>query len=309
MSSCVTWQRISYDKGWTGRNRLKGVDEDASHDERDAISKCNLCDFDEDMDHTLRYCLNAELDTIRIETIAALSTLIIQIHHDKNRILLEEKFAEALRDIATPSGKGYHEGWRAWTGQWTPHLITQLYLKFPLDDNLSQDHKQRLKRTALQVGTILAQGARAIWASICRQISLQKLQARLELHRKTKYIKAHLRNNKKSKFIRPQNTIRAFLIPKPIQLNPQPEPEENSPSLDTLISANQPSLKNVPSFIKYQRRKPKTVNSKSTPHSLTVNIPPVKKKYPSCANKLHTHNCPHHTIHDTLSLIRGHIGI
>ena len=156
LTSCVTWQRICYDKGWTGRNRLKGAADDATQDERDQLSVCTLCDEDECLDHILRYCLYKELPKIRDDTIASLTTFITELRNDKTRSNDELLLAEAMREVATPQGTGYHEGWRAWTGQWTPNLISQLADRLPLPDDPSQDLCKRLRRTSLQVGTISA---------------------------------------------------------------------------------------------------------------------------------------------------------
>ena len=179
LSACVTWQRICYDKGWTGRNRLKGAPSDATQDERDQLSTCELCDDDECLDHILRYCLHKDLPKIRNETIAALSTYITDLRNDKKRTNDELLLAEALRDVANPTGNGFHEGWRAWTGQWTPKLINQLANKYPILSEPSTDLCNRLRRTALQVGKILAVGARAIWAARCAAIAADKYQKQL----------------------------------------------------------------------------------------------------------------------------------
>ena len=253
LTSCVTWQRICYDKGWTGRNRLKGVADDATQDERDQLSVCTLCDEDECLDHILRYCLYKDLPTIRDDTIASLSTFITELHNDKTRSNYELLLAEAMREVATPQGDGYHEGWRAWTGQWTPALIDQLANRLPLPEQPSQDLCKRLRRISLKVGTILAQGARSIWAARCTAIAEIKYNRKQD-EKRTNHHNIIQRNTKASKMPLPKARITAFYSHSPRLMsdniqNPEPPNLQDIAADDNEPPTSQPILHHVPNSV------------------------------------------------------------
>ena len=172
-----------------------------------------------------------------------------------------------MREVATPQGTGYHEGWRAWTGQWTPNLISQLADRLPLPDDPSQDLCKRLRRTSLQVGTILAQGARSIWAARCAAIAEIKYKRKQD-ERRLNHQPTNQRNSKASKMPPTEARITAFFprLPQLITDNTQnPEPpylhDQRIDDTQDVPPTTQVSLHNVPNFKKYSRRKPPSLGS------------------------------------------------
>ena len=240
-----------------------------------------------------------------------MTTFITELRNDKTRSNDELLLAEAMREVATPQGTGYHEGWRAWTGQWTPSLISQLADRLPLPDDPSQDLCKRLRRTSLQVGTILAQGARSIWAARCAAIAKIKYNNKQD-ERRRNHQSTNQRNNKASKMPPPEARITAF-FPRPQLMtdttqNPVPPDHHDQRLADTeeVPPTPQVILHNAPNFKKYSRRKPPSSGS--------------HKKNNTTEHTLHAHTILHTTCithkpplehrilnSDSSSLVRGHI--
>ena len=77
LQSRAAAQRIVYDKGWHGGNRVKSATAETSNDDRDSFIKCDLCNQQDHQDHHIRYCLHADLDTIRDHVLQDLFKYVI----------------------------------------------------------------------------------------------------------------------------------------------------------------------------------------------------------------------------------------
>ena len=175
MHSRVVSQRLGLMKGWTGANRAKGAKRGDTED-RDAKLKCDLCDLEDTRDHFICTCLCDNLQTIRDGTIRELNSYIKAMRSVRSReeIQLAEAYrAFALEDI---------NGWRAWLGQLTFDILSLLKSKCPslaANRTVSWQTKRDLRKTAQQVGSILASGARALWKRrqelIAERVSLSKV--------------------------------------------------------------------------------------------------------------------------------------
>ena len=76
--------------------------------------------------------------------------------------------------MASHTTCGSFSGYRAWTGVWTQSLINELSNKCNFPDYMPDYITAKLRRTARNVGMILADGARKLWRRRCELISLQK---------------------------------------------------------------------------------------------------------------------------------------
>ena len=165
-------QRVSYLKDWSGRNRSKSaVPHSLSPEEAEQWQNCELCHQPDDEAHLPCHCLHDTIVKLRDKTKTRLNKYITELYMLHKRPLVAIKLAEAMRTYAWTN----YYGWRAFRGHWTPDAREALLSLVP---ELAQTYKkatlQILRKTAKDVGILLATLAKDTWAARCKHVSDEK---------------------------------------------------------------------------------------------------------------------------------------
>ena len=188
-------QRVSYMKDWSGRNRAKTcAPSSLTSEEEEQWPNCELCHQPDDEAHLLCHCEHDTVIKLRDKLKTALNKYIVELTVLHKRPTIVVKLAEAIREFAWKD----FNGWRAFRGHWTPDARQTLIQHVPeLTQRQTNKTLQLLRKTAKDVGILLANLAKDTWAARCKHVADAKVIAQNELRYRQKL--ATMKNFRKRK--------------------------------------------------------------------------------------------------------------
>ena len=182
-------------KDWSGRNRSKTcAPPSLTSEEEEQWPNCELCHQPDDEAHLPCHCGHDTVIKLRDKLKTALNKYIVELTVLYKRPTIVVKLAEAIREFAWKD----FNGWRAFRGHWTPDARQTLIQHVPeLTQRQSNKTLQLLRKTAKDVGTLLANLAKDTWAARCKHVADGKVLAQNELRYRQKL--ATMKNFRKRK--------------------------------------------------------------------------------------------------------------
>ena len=197
MSLCrfvASGQRSSQNHADDSYCRACGDPPSLTSEEEEQWPNCELCHQPDDEAHLPCHCGHDTVIKLRDKLKTALNKYIVELTVLYKRPTIVVKLAEAIREFAWKD----FNGWRAFRGHWTPDARQTLIQHVPeLTQRQSNKTLQLLRKTAKDVGTLLANLAKDTWAARCKHVADGKVLAQNELRYRQKL--ATMKNFRKRK--------------------------------------------------------------------------------------------------------------